>query len=86
MGRAEDGGLSGDPFGRNKRGDAEYDFCRNALLFLFYVPGVAAQFGAVLLQAKLFTTWLALERVVVKAGFFTDQENRLGLFLAFCHR
>ena len=62
------------------------DWKRSSLLFLFGVPGVLAHARAVFLQTQLFAAGLAFQRVVVIAGFFTDQEDRFGFFLALCHQ
>lgn len=50
------------------------------------MPGVLSQPGAVFLQSQLFTAWLSLQGVVVIAGFFADQKDRFGLFLALSHQ
>ena len=47
----------------------------SSLLFLLNVPCVLAQTWAVLFQTQLFATWLAFERVIDIACFFTDQKD-----------
>ena len=46
---------------------------------------VLAETRAELLQTKLFPTGLALQRVVVIAGFFANEMDDLFLFLALRH-
>ncbi len=49
------------------------------------MEGVLAQAWAVLFDPKLLTTWLSLQRIVVVAGFLTDEEDRFGFLLALGH-
>ena len=56
-----------------------------SLLLLFYVNRVLTQTRAVLLQAKLFATWLAAERVVVVARLFANEKYSFSFLILLGH-
>ena len=47
--------------------------------------GMSTQARRVLLETKLFSTWLATDGVVVIPGFFANQEHRFFLLLRLGH-
>lgn len=58
---------------------------RASLFLLFNVDRVLTQTGAVLLQAELFATWLAAERVVVVARFFANEKYGFSFLILLGH-
>lgn len=55
------------------------------LLLFLDVQRVLAQAGTVLHQLQLFAAWLALQRVVMGAGLFTDEKHGFGFLLTLGH-
>jgi hypothetical protein len=58
---------------------------KEELLLLFVVPSVLAQRRAKLLEFQFFAPWLARNRIVVEACFFTNQIHNFRFFLTLGH-
>src|SRR5271157_206470 len=68
------------------RGNRTNSALLSCLFLLLVVLGMFPARGTVLLERQLLAARLALERVVMIAGLFADEEHRFRFFLTLGHR